>query len=966
MKICANRQSPTVSQLLQGVSAGTNFEISNFEGFSPGATMDIQIRGVGSLNGGNPYILIDGIPGDINELNPDNIASISVLKDAAASAIYGARAPYGVILVTTKEGKKDEKLSVTYSGNVFLNTPQPLPEMLDSYTWARVQNETTRNAGISNVFSEQHIERIIAFQNEDWDYLRSLMPNWPEGADITTGALPVGNQWDTGQTSHANIDWWDVNYGHSINQKHDLSFQGGTKSATYYFSGGYLSQSGVINYVSTDIFERMNLLGKVNLEIADWWNFSWEGRITKKYREKPNMDSDQGDYDFMFRMMSSLNYPITPMYDGWGNYLDGHTLHKLTGGTDRLDEMIYWNTFKTNISPIKGWTINANFAYNSSASIESDEEKNSITYHVDNTPYIAPHTTPNSINRVLINSHYWTTNIFSNYEFDINTVHNFNIMAGMQFEKGKSTFLNGYKINVISSDVYSLQTATGDPMLSESLAHNATEGFFSRINYNYAEKYLFEANARYDGSYVFREGNRWGFFPSISLGWNIHKESFWTVPEKYISTLKIRGSWGQLGNQNINPYSDLELIPLSTGKLNWIFNYGSTRPMGYASAPRIVNKNLTWETVTTKNIGLNLGTLDNKLQVDFDLFERITTEMVGPSEALPGVLGANVPSSNNASLQTKGWELTLNWRDNIKRDFSYFLTLNLYDYKSIVTKYLNPTGTLSTWYEGQELGEIWGYTVFDLFRSQEEVDLYLANTDLSRIATIWNPGDLRYEDINDDGKVNNGTNTISDHGDLSIIGNSEPHWQYGITMGFDFKGLDFSMLWKGVAKKDAYFSQWSTLLWGFSQNWWEASLTTDHLDYFRDEPGTKYVGLYEGDANLNLDAFWPRPYRGAYHEVKNKNHPNTRYLQDASYLRLQNIQLGFTFPKRMLQKLYLQNLRIYFSGENILTFSKLPKMIDPVAPLGWAPWGGQYGKQGSGRLTYGADRIYSLGVTITY
>ena len=958
-----NRQASTVSQLLQGISPGMNFEISNQEGFQPGATMDISIRGTGSLNGGEPYILVDGIPGDINNLNPEDIESISVLKDAAASAIYGARAPYGVILVNTKKGEKDKKLSVTYSANVSLNTPQPLPTPLDSYTWVRVLNEAGANRG-GSPFSNETIERVIAYQNEDWDYIKQSIPNWPDGATIF-GAYPNGNTWDHANLSYANNNWWDIFYGHSINHKHDLSFQGGSKNASYYFSAGYLSQEGVLNY-GTDTFDRINLMGKVNLSITDWWDFTWESRVAKKDREKPSM-TKYGDYSFLFGMISSVVYPISPMYDGWGNYTHTSAIPMIEqGGTDTNDEIDNWNNFKMELRPLKGWKINADFAYNSYSGIYTSIDKNVLIYNVDKTTSVLGKSIPNSVERIHSDNRYWTTNIYSSYEFMLGNSHHFNFLAGMQFEKGKYSWMRGYKTDLIVEDVTSLETATGSPVISESLSHMATQGYFSRLSYNYKERFLLESNVRYDGSYVFREGNRWGFFPSFSAGWNIHNESFWNIPEQIITTLKIRASWGQLGNQNVSPYSDLELVPINTDQLAWIFNYGETRPVGFTQAPGIVNRNLTWETATTKNIGTNVTFLNNKLQADFDVYERLTTDMVGVSEAKPGVLGATVPKDNNSSLRTRGWELSLNWKDNLKNGLSYFINLNLFDYKSVVTKYFNPTGTLSTWYEGQELGEIWGYTVKDLFRTQEELDEYLATTDLSHIATNWNTGDVKYEDTNNDDYVNNGKNTKDDHGDLSIIGNSEPHWQYGIMAGVDYKGFDFSMLWKGVAKKNIYFSSGSNIYWGFMNGWWETQLQSHHMDYFRDEPGTKYVGLYEGDANINTDAYWPRPYLNATENNKNKIYPNTRYLQDASWLRLQNVQIGYTLSDKTITKLHLQKMRLYFSGENLLTFSKLPNGIDPVAPVGYPRGGSFQGTQGEGRLTYGADRIFSFGLTITY
>jgi len=773
----ANRQSSTVSQLLQGLSPGFNFDI-DADGFQPGASMNITIRGMGSLNGGEPYILIDGFPGDINKLNPEDIETVSVLKDAAASAIYGARAPYGVILITTKRGSKNERLSASYSGNVFINTPQKLPSMLDSYTWTRVLNEAGVNRG-GRPFTDETIDLVIAYQNEDWDFIRPFMP---EGV-THFGAFPVGNTWNNANRNYANNDWYDLMYGHSVNQKHDFSVQGGSANSSYYFSAGYLGQGGVLNY-GTDDFQRINLMGKLHTVVASWWDFDWEARLSHGNRVRPNM-TNQGDYNFIFHNIAKM-YPITPMYDGWGNYHQSTSIPFLEeGGNESTQDNDHWQTFRTELRPVKGWKINADLAYNSYSMFRSNPENSVFIGQVDKT--FTPHgtTVPNSIEQVHANNDYITSNVYTSFQFDFNEIHNFYVLAGTQYEYGRQRLMTGFKNNMIVQEVPSLQTATGDPILSESLNHRATAGYFSRLTYNYKEKYLFEANSRYDGSSVFRESNRWGFFPSFSLGWNIHRESFWEPVKPYINTFKVRGSWGQLGNQNVAPYSDLELIPLQTDQLNWILNYGDSRPIGYTTAPGIINRNLTWETATTKNLGFNLTFLNNRLQTDFDLFERTTTSMIGPSEAKPGVLGANVPRDNNSTLRTTGWELALRWRQDFENTFSYFLNANMYDSKSEVTKYYNPTGSLSTWYVGQQVGEIWGYTVNDLFKTADEVTQYLNEVDLSFIFATWRPGDVKFEDINGDGKVNNGSNTIDDYGDMSIIGNNSPRYQYGLSGGAD-------------------------------------------------------------------------------------------------------------------------------------------------------------------------------------
>jgi hypothetical protein len=299
------------------------------------------------------------------------------------------------------------------------------------------------------------------------------------------------------------------------------------------------------------------------------------------------------------------------------------------------------------LRPVKGWKINADFAFNTYTGSVRDVENLINIHNVDNTVTPNGVSIPNNIDRYQKESHYWTSNIYTSYHYNFNDTHDFGIMGGVQLEKSKYSHLRGYKTDIIVEDIPSLETATGTAILSESLSHTATVGYFARLNYNYKEKYLLESNVRYDGSYVFREDNRWGFFPSFSLGWNIHRENFWENLEDYVNTFKIRGSWGQLGNQKVSPYTDLELVPLQSGKLDWIFNYGENRPVGYTTAPGIVNKNLTWETATTTNIGLELGLFKNKLQATFDMFQRVTTDMIGPSEAKPGVLGANVPQANN-------------------------------------------------------------------------------------------------------------------------------------------------------------------------------------------------------------------------------------------------------------------------------------------------------------------------------
>lgn len=946
-----DRQAPTVSQLLQGQSPALSFSTNNF-GFQPGAELNINVRGTGSLNGGSPYVLIDGIPGDMNRINPQDIASISVLKDAAASAIYGARAPYGVILITTKSGNTNEKVGVNYSGNVSIATPQRLPEMLDSYTHARVQNEAGVAGSGGRVYSNATIDKIIAYQQGDYEYLKALTV--PGAAYFETTPMANGT-WGINNFGNANYDWFDEYYGSGVNQKHDLSVQGGSKATSYYLSGGFTSQEGVLNY-GEDNFSRVNLLGKIQTALTPWWDLKYQPRFMKSNRVFPAMDK-QGEYDLIFHQIART-LPTNAKYDAFGNYMIQSKIPWVAdGGTDDIENTENWQNIFTEIRPLKNWKINADLAYQAVSRFRSQKEFTVFEVLPDRSTIPSANTVPSNIRQYHFNNTYWTSNIYSSYDLSLQEKHNFRFLGGTQFELNNAKGLDVYKTNLLVQGVPSLQTSSGEASALESLQHWSTQGYFGRVNYDFDGRYLFEANVRRDGTSRFREGNRWGTFPSFSAGWNISNENFWQPVSKIMNVFKIRGSWGTLGNQNVDSYQDLSLIPLLSEPVNWIFGYGQVRDIGYTGAPNLVSPNLTWETATAKNLGIDMAFLNNRLQATVDFFERKTDDMIGPAEAQPGVLGTALPKANNSAFRTRGWEASIRWNQQVNDKFSYFANLNLYDARSFVTKFTNPTGTLAsnTWYAGKEQGEIWGYTSNDLYRSQEEITEHQSTTNMKFLwSGQWRPGDVRYEDLNGDGKVNNGSNTLADPGDMRIIGNSNPRYQFGISAGFNWKGFDLSMLWNGTAKRDFAFGGDENIFWGF-RNFGQSSIFPTHLDYFRDQPGDKYSGLKEGDANINTGAYWPRPYANVSENNKNR-HASTRYLQSGAFIRLQNLQVGYRLPQSLSSRLKLQNVRAYLSAENLVTITKLPKGIDPVAT--YSDWG--VGK------TYGADRMVAFGLSLSY
>lgn len=955
-----NKSEPTLSQMLMGQSPGLGFSVDQ-KGFEPGASVGVNVRGIGSINGGSPYVLIDGFPGSMDNLDPNNIESISILKDAASSAIYGAKAAYGVILITTKSGNKDGKIKVQYSGQMIYKTHETIPHSLNSYIWSKVMNEAGNNSG-GEPMSHQTIDMILQYQNKDYDALRQEMPFWPEGATVF-GAYPVDSlHWDHANLGYANNDWWDILFGHSVHQKHNLSISGGSKNATYYFSGGYLDDGSILNFGKND-YRRVNLLGKVDFNIKDWWKVSFETRATSKTRVISNLKQPFTDYD-IFQQFTGYGYPFAPEYDGWGHYLQASQIPQtIYGGDNTSNQFLQSYIIKTQLNPVKGWEINAAFSYDRSTYTSQDNHL-PIPEPVPRDPderVILGASLPSSLTRTESDALSWSTNIYSSYNKSFGK-HNFYIMGGMQLTKGRTNGLIGSKTDIITREVPSLQTATGQSVLTGALDNSATAGFFSRFTYNYNEKYFLEVNDRYDGSYVFGAGHRWGFFPSFSMGWRLDNENFWESIKPVINTMKLRGSWGELGNQNIAPYSDLSLIPLHTDKLPWIFGYGSSEPLGYTTAPNLTNVNLTWETSITTDVGMDLSLLNNRLTANLDLFSRKTKNMVGATRAVPGVLGVGVPKENNADLDTRGWEMQFNWRQQ-QGSISYYVGLNISNSVTKITKYLNPTGSLSTWYKGERLGDIWGYTAHDLFRTKEDLDNYLKNVDLSFISTRWNTGDVKYLDINNDGKVDNGKNTVDDHGDLSVIGNNQPRYVFGISAGFSYKNFDFSMLWDGIGKRDMYIDQHGDLYWGFSGNWWEDNLTASALDYYRDEPGTHYRGLYEGDKNINTGAFWPRPYTNP-NDIARNTLPTTRYLANLAYIRLKNIQIGYSLPKELISRVGIEELRVFISGDNILTFDHLNKGLDPFAIYGSVNGVGL--QNVAGRLTYGATRNFTMGLNLTF
>lgn len=929
-EVLESRPVQNVSQALQGVVPGLNFSV-NKTGGELNNNLEMDIRGGGTIGEGSksaPLVLIDGIEGDMNSINPNDIKSISVLKDASSSAIYGSRAAFGVVLITTKEGKAG-RTNVNYSTNVRFSTPSALPTMMDSYQFAQFFNRAAMNQGGSPVFDETTMQRIIDYQ----------------AGKITSGSqVRPDGYYSENVLANANTDWFDKMYKKAVpSHEHNLSVSGGSDKITYLVSGSFMKQNGFINYNSDD-FKRYTLNARIKADLSKYVTLVYGSKWIREDYDKPSYLGD------LFYDSIARTWPTCPEYHDNGNYGSTMVYRLLYAGRNIDQKDQTYNQLQLTIEPIKDWKIYA--------------EGNMRTINRMNHSELLPIPWINAAGEMAYGSldgsraagatevteqswrdNYLTGNLYSDYFKQFESGHYFKVMAGFNAELMKSRDVKGIMDNLITPDLPTLNTATENPRTSGGYSHWSTVGFFGRLNYNFQEKYLFEFNLRHDGTSRFLGDQRWGTFPSFSLGWNVAREGFFENLgnlKEYISTLKFRGSWGQLGNTNTEDLYPFYLtVPFKTQAGGWLID-GKKSNLSYA--PGLVSTMLTWETVESWNVGLDWGAFNNRLTGSFEYYVRQTKDMVGPAPELPSILGTGVPKMNNADMKSYGFDLDVSWRDKVG-DFSYGVKFVLSDNKRKVTRYPNENGIYSQWYAGKMSGELWGYETIGIAKTQEEMDKHLASLPNGgqTIGSQWAAGDIMYKDLNNDGKIDAGSSTLGDPGDKKIIGNSTPRYRFGLTLDGSWKGFDLSLFFQGVAKRDYLLA--GPYFWGAKNGQWHSVGFDYHWDFFRPE----------GDPlGANVDSYYPRPL---FDQGGKNQQDQTRYLQNAAYLRLKNLQLGYTFPKVWVNKIGLQHLRLYFSGDNLFTVTGLHGYYDPEA-LG--DTGDKMGK------VYPLSRTYSVGMNINF
>ncbi len=917
-----DRPITNIGQGLQGVVPNLNITMNN--GGAPGATSSFNIRGNTSLNGGSPLVLVDNVQMDANLVNPDDIESISVLKDAASASIYGARAAYGVILITTKKGKKSDKPTVSLSATGYWQSPALTFHNVNSMQYLTMMDEAYQNDGGSG------------------HYFKSQVYQYAE--DYFNGKYDSPVFFDTAYDTYkygycGNTDWWDELYKTSFSQIYTANISGGNDRTTYYASVSMNDQGGILK-AGDDKYNKYNANVNISSNITKWLNVS--AKIAHTYTDElhptggttaMNSTAYSGLSSYSGMMKGDLS-PLMPVkhpdghYAGQGSYTNPVAIME-QGGNAQYKQNDLWMTGAVKITPIKGLVINADYTWNFYGKSSNQHVQNFYDYTaVPGTENYYPWTNPSSVTVTNNDDYYNAFNAFAEYTFSLKEKHNFKVMVGYNQENKHKKYHYAGRKNLIDSSNPSLNLAYGDMAMNGSETHWSVNGFFARINYDYKGKYLLELNGRYDGSSKFPHGDRYAFFPSASVAWRVSEEKFWEPIRGWFDNFKLRASYGSLGNQALDESRYGNFPYLATYGINT--KYGAllngTRPVA-VSVPGLVSASFTWETVNQIDFGFDASFFGGRLNTSFDWYRRNTKDMLTAGQALPAVLGTSVPQENAADMKTVGWEVSLEWNDRLSNGFGYHIKGVLSDYQASITKFSNPTKLLGTHYVGEKLNEIWGYVSNGLFQSDEDAKA----ADQSYLSGgSWGAGDVKYEDLNNDGKIDIGKNTLDDSGDRKIIGNSTPRYSYGITAGFDYKGFDFEMFWQGIGKRDYWLG--GSQFWGFTDEW--CTPLTSSLDYWTED---------------NRDAYFPRLH---HYGVNGGNHQvSTRYLQNAAYLRLKNVVLGYTIPRSITEKVKISRLRVFVQGENLLTFTPLIDSYDPET---------------LNNMTYPINKKISVGLNLTF
>lgn len=930
-----------VSKGLQGVVPGLSITYNSND---LNASPTMKIRGTGSINGDNtPLILLDGVEvPDLSFVNPDNIKSISVLKDAASASIYGSRAAWGVVLITSKDGSAvKDKVSITYSNNFSWNQPIGLPKYITDKEGVLAQLE-------EGMLAQKNVDgsRIEAF-GMYYDTIGKGITTWFDkySGNLSNPVYKYGEDYEFIEGTPYYYRVSDPNkeiFKTSFSQTHNLSVTGNTGKTNYNIGLGYTMNDGTLKAAKKNDVKRYNLNLSTNTQVKNWLNIGTKVMYVEKEYEYPyGYSQSKGATGLLYYVMRFPTFFPFGISDG----------SKLADGTYASDsaatgEGLYFrhgNAYVANESICSSkdqyLTLGGNVRINLAPGLSFYGDYTRGRYNYENRSMRQPYyvanwsfpkkaavTTNDFLERSYVSKITNTYNAYFDYLFDIQKQHNFAIKVGANAEDlrydNQSVKVNG--VQDVEHPTLNLTDGKNEGIVDESLRHRATAGFFGRINYNYKEKYLLELNGRYDGSSSFRTGKQWAFFSSASAGYRISEEKFWTNIKPYVPTLKVRASYGSVGNQALDSWYPY-ISTMATETVSWIgtdMNQVST-----TTTPSAVNPDMTWEKIRTLDIGFDAGFFNNELNVTFDWYQRRNVGMLVAGNEIVRYAGIAVaPLENGGDMKTNGWELQIDYNHAFNKDFAIYGTFTLSDAKSEITKWNNTTGALNSWYKGKKLGEIWGFETDRYFNSSDvnpDGTLKTGTPDQSYLQNgsfRFGAGDIKYKDLNKDGKIDTGKGTIDDHGDLKRIGNQLPRYEYSLRVGAMLKGFDVEVLLQGVGKRD----MWST-----------SSLFVPHA-------AGAQMNIFENQLDYwtesNQNARFPRPYiNGAFGSLSglpgnsgcNNFAPQTKYLNNLAYLRVKNFTVGYTLPQNLTRKIFVEKLRFYFSAQNLFTFDHIDGVMDP-------------------------------------
>lgn len=930
-----------VSKGLQGVVPGLSITYNSND---LNASPTMKIRGTGSINGDNtPLILLDGVEvPDLSFVNPDNIKSISVLKDAASSSIYGSRAAWGVVLITSKDGSAvKDKVSITYSNNFSWNQPIGLPKYITDKKGVLAQLE-------EGMIAQKNVDgsRIEAF-GMYYDTIGKGITTWFDkySGNLSNPVYKYGEDYEFIEGTPYYYRVSDPNkeiFKTSFSQTHNLSVNGNTGKTNYNIGLGYTMNDGTLKAAKKNDVKRYNLNLSTNTQVKNWLNIGTKVMYVEKEYEYPyGYSQSKGATGLLYYVMRFPAFFPFGISDG----------SKLADGTYASDsaatgEGLYFrhgNAYVANESICSSkdqyLTLGGNVRINLAPGLSFYGDYTRGRYNYENRSMRQPYyvanwsfpkkaavTTNDFLERTYVSKITNTYNAYFDYLFDIQKQHNFAIKVGANAEDlrydSQSVKVNG--VQDVDHPTLNLTDGKNEGIVDESLRHRATAGFFGRINYNYKEKYLLELNGRYDGSSSFRTGKQWAFFSSASAGYRISEEKFWTNIKPYVPTLKVRASYGSVGNQALDSWYPY-ISTMATETVSWVgtdMNQVST-----TTTPSAVNPDMTWEKIRTLDIGFDAGFFNNELNVTFDWYQRRNVGMLVAGNEIVRYAGIAVaPLENGGDMKTNGWELQIDYNHAFNKDFAIYGTFTLSDAKSEITKWNNTTGALNSWYKGKKLGEIWGFETDRYFNSSDvnpDGTLKTGTPDQSYLQNgsfRFGAGDIKYKDLNKDGKIDTGKGTIDDHGDLKRIGNQLPRYEYSLRVGAMLKGFDVEVLLQGVGKRD----MWST-----------SSLFIPHA-------AGAQMNIFENQLDYwtesNQNARFPRPYiNGAFGSLSglpgnsgcNNFAPQTKYLNNLAYLRVKNFTVGYTLPQNLTRKIFVEKLRFYFSAQNLFTFDHIDGVMDP-------------------------------------